>query len=104
MSYVVPSDQSYTFTRADTGHEICRLLWANGGLITEHLGVLKPEQVSNNCVLVQTWPTGRLMFVERERLKEYGPPGMPKMPEPDPYARVFGIPMDAAPRADKAGE
>lgn len=102
--YLVPSTQAYQFTRSDGGYEVVNLLFWNGGLVTEHLGVVAHENAHKE-VLCQEWPNGRLLFVERERLKEYGPPGQPKMPEPIIHFNYCLPKTQAAQeRADKAGE
>jgi hypothetical protein len=79
--YAIPSDKSCKWVRADAGHDIGRLIYA-GGLVVTTQGLIKEDDVNDDdLVLVKAWPTGALVFVENGRLSEY-PPGGVKIQEP----------------------
>lgn len=81
--YIVQSSQAFKFIRTDGGHEVGKLLYAAGLIVTSN-GLKHLDQLeANDLVQFQPACAGQMMFAEWGRMSFYGPPGAPPMPQPE---------------------
>lgn len=66
----VTSEKTYKWLRADGGHDIGRLMWANGCIVTTAGLKRQPDLRPNDEVQVKTACDGPTVFVEWGRLTE----------------------------------